>query len=148
MSYTYHNKILSNYRYFIQCDCSANWQKRIFQPLLSTVERNSGNYVILEVINPNIHLTRCLWLKKAMIVPKGRHLNIVTSTKKVENKRYVSVFESAHKVLNFYGIEVCPNISAFENKNLKMKMWNIGVPCHAYFSYLLAGTNVLTYFNF
>jgi hypothetical protein len=79
---------------------------------------------------------------------KGKTLEYRDINKKVENKRYVSVFESAHKVLNFYGIEVCPNISAFENKNLKMKMWNIGVPCHAYFGYLLAGTNVLTYFNF
>ena len=79
---------------------------------------------------------------------KGKTLEYHDINKKVEDKRYVSVFESAHKVLNFYGIEVCPNISAFENKDLKMKMWNISVPCHAYFGYLLAGANVLTYFNF
>jgi hypothetical protein len=57
-------------------------------------------------------------------------------------------FESADKVFNLYGIEVCPNISTFENKNLKMKMRNIRVPCHANFGYLLAGANLLTYFNF
>jgi hypothetical protein len=79
---------------------------------------------------------------------KGKTLEYHDINKKVEDKRYVRVFESAHKVLNFYGIEVCPNISAFENKDLKMKMWNISVSCHAYFGYLLAGANVLTYFNF
>ena len=82
-----------------------------------------------------------------MIVPNGRNFNIMTLTTKYRIKG-ISVFESAHKVTNFYGIEVFPDIRSFENKNLKMKMWNIRVPCHAYFGYLLAGANVLTYFNF
>jgi hypothetical protein len=113
--------------------------------MLSSVERTSGK-CHFRFNKFNIHLTRCL-AQRGDDCAKGKTPEYHDINKKI-HKRYGSVFESAHKVLNFYGIEVCPNISAFENKDLKMKMWNISVPCHAHFGYLLAGANVLTYFNF
>src|SRR5689334_8962475 len=76
-------------------------KRGLFSPLLSTVERTSGK-CHFRCNKFNIHLTRCLWLKKAMIVPKGRNFNIMTITTKYRIKG-ISVFESAHKVTNFYG---------------------------------------------
>jgi hypothetical protein len=55
---------------------------------LGAVERTSGNYVILDVINPNIHLDKMSLAQKAMVVPKGTHLSILDINKKVEDKRY------------------------------------------------------------